>query len=56
MTSIFQQLCPWGQTVRRKCIINWALFHYVHCSLISIWTIAGHPSFTDLEKVHFHCK
>lgn len=39
MTSIFQQPCPWGQTVRHKCIINWALFHYVHCSFISMSTI-----------------
>lgn len=36
MTSIFQQPHPWGQTVRRKCIINWALFHCVHCSFISM--------------------
>lgn len=39
MTSIFQQPRPWGQTVRHKCIINWALFHYVHCSFISMSAI-----------------
>lgn len=38
MTSIFQQPCPWGQTVRHKCIINWALFLYVCCSFSSrLW-------------------
>lgn len=50
MTSIFQQPRPWGQTVRHKCIINWALFHYGHCAFISMSTIDSHPSFIGEKR------